>query len=96
MLRVFFLTLVIAACAICFEPGWDGKQRTLFFRLRSPNEISQLVSRIGTELVARGASAVERNAVAVPAVASGPIDPEQITESDRKHLDRLIEEKLRE
>ncbi len=95
MLRIFFLTLVIAACAICFEPGWDGKQRTLFFRLRTPNEITQLVSRIGTELVARGASAAERNK-AVPAVASAPLDPEQITESDRKHLDRLIEEKLRE
>ena len=95
MLRIFFLTLVVAACAICFEPGWDSKERTLLLRLRSPNEIAQLVSRIGTDLVARGASAVERND-AVPAVASGPLNPEQITESDRKYLDRLIEEKLRE
>ncbi len=95
MLRILFLTIVVAAAAICFEPDWDSKQRTLLLRLRSPNEIAQLVSRIGTDLVARGASTVELNDV-VPAVASAPLDPEQITESDRKHLDRLIEEKLRE
>ncbi len=95
MLRILFLTTVVAVAAVCFEPEWDSKQRTLLLRLRSPNEIAQLVSRLGTELVARGASAVERND-GVPAVASAPLDPEQITESDRKHLDRLIEEKLRE
>ncbi len=95
MLRVFFLTLVVAAGAICFEPGWDGKQRTFSLRLRNPLEIAEFLSRIGTEVVARAASAVERDD-AVPAVASGPLDPEQITESDRKKLDRLLEEKLRE
>ncbi len=95
MFRILFLSLVFAAGAICFEPGWDDKLRTFSLRLRAPNEIAQLVSRIGTDLVARGASTVELNDV-VPAVASAPLDPEQITESDRKHLDRLIEEKLRE
>ena len=95
MFRVLFLTLVFGAAAICFEPGWDSKQRTFSLRLRAPNEIAQFVSRIGTELVARSASAVERND-AVPAVASGPFDPARITEADRKNLDRLLEEKLRE
>jgi hypothetical protein len=95
MFRILFLSLVFAAGAICFEPGWDDKLRTFSLRLRAPNEIAQLVSRIGTELVARAASALERND-AVPAVASGPLTTEQISESDRKNLDRLLEEKLRE
>ncbi|MEE8313195.1 MAG: hypothetical protein V3R91_02645 [Myxococcota bacterium] len=95
MLRTLFLAVVLAVGAAAIDPKLDREERTLSLRLRGSGEIALLVARIGTELVARTAGAVDRESEAAP-VASGPRDPEQITEADRKKLDRLLEEKLRE
>jgi hypothetical protein len=94
-MRVLFLAIALAAAAVCIEPALDRDGRTLSLRLRGLEEIARVVTRLGTDLVGRAASALDRD-TATPAVASGPREPEQITEADRQKLDRLIEEKLRQ
>ncbi len=94
-MRILFLAITLAAAADCIEPVLDREGRTLSLRLRASEEIARIVTRLGSDLVARAASALDRDA-ATPAVASGPRDPEHITEADRQKLDRLIEEKLRQ
>lgn len=86
--------MTLAVGALCVDPDLDRQERTLSLRLRAPGEIVRLATRLGGELLTRASAALDRDEV--PAVAAGPRDSERISDDERRKLDRLIEEKLRE
>lgn len=99
MLRLLVLLVAAAAAAIWIEPRWEASERTLVLRLRSSDE---LVGALRARSRALGREAADRlgERLGLPDVAARAAEreapTEQISPSEQRRLDRLIEEKLRE
>ncbi len=99
MLRLLVLLVAAGAAAIWIEPRWESSERTLVLRLRSGDELFAVL-RARSRSLGREAAAELGERLGLPDVAAraGVDTPtaEEISPSDQRRLDRLIEEKLEE
>jgi len=84
----------LALAALWLEPSWRSDARILELRVRRGPEVLAAAHKLAERAVA---AARRRD---LPAVASGKVrgddDGDELTEEDRRLLERLLEEKLRE
>jgi hypothetical protein len=92
--RLAMAAACLALATLWVEPDWHSKTRTLELRVRKGPEVLQAARALADRA---WSAARERD---LPAVASGAereaAQDDQLTEEDRRLLQRLIEEKLRE
>ncbi|MFQ5515673.1 MAG: hypothetical protein ACE5FG_14765 [Myxococcota bacterium] len=110
MLRLLLLALFVLAAVVAVEARWNGDSRALQLRLRDEKEIAGLLRDRALDLgeralrAARDVALREREAgesegePSTPAVGAPARSAagDQLTDEDRRELDRLIEEKTRE
>jgi hypothetical protein len=111
LLRLFVLIIVVVAAVIAVDASWDKDSRSLMLRLRDEKELVAFVRDRALSLGQKAFQAVsettspkeslERTAgrestppAHVGAGGSGRVD--KLTQEDRRALDRLIEERIRE
>jgi len=93
------LLLAAGAAVIWIEPRWDESERTLVLRVRSTDELLGAVRARSRELGREAADEFgERFGLPDVAARDGGLAEgvEDISASEQRRLDRLIEEKLRE
>jgi hypothetical protein len=92
--RLALAAAALALLALWIEPRWVPEHRTLELRVRHAGEVLQAARSLG----ARARSNARKDEL--PAVSSAKNgtseDDDQLTDEDRRMLQRLIEEKLRE
>jgi hypothetical protein len=92
--RVALVAFGVALAMLWLDPRWRPEARTLELRVRRGPEVLAAARKLADRAVA---AARERD---LPAVASGKARSEsegdELTEQDRRLLERLLEEKLRE
>jgi hypothetical protein len=92
--RVALVAFGVALAMLWLEPRWRSETRTLELRVRRGPEVLSAARKLADRAIAE---ARERE---LPAVASGktrrPSEGDELTEEDRRLLERLLEEKLRE
>ena len=96
MIRLLLLVLLAAVAFVLIEARWSPDSRTLTLRVRTAKELVAATQGTAREL---GAKAVERVVGEdTPQVAAPPpgAEPENLRDSDRARLNRLVEEKSRE
>jgi hypothetical protein len=85
---------LLALFALWIEPRWVPEHRTLELRVRHGREVLEAARRLGLRA---GSSARKEELPAVSSAKSGGSqDGDELTDEDRRMLQRLIEEKLRE
>ena len=95
LLRLLGLAVVLLAATVWVEPTLVPDQRLLILRLRDTSEVIQAARQRSRSWGARAADAVA--SPDTPDVASkGPERAGELTEEERRNLDRLVEEINRE
>ncbi|MFI5315355.1 MAG: hypothetical protein ACHQ6T_06630 [Myxococcota bacterium] len=100
MFRLLALIFLAAAAFVLIEARWSRESLTLTLRVRTAKELIATTQGRAREL---GERAMERVVgESTPPVGAAPPGsppqpaPESLRESDRAHLNRLVEEKSRE
>jgi hypothetical protein len=96
LIRMACRLALAAACAALFmlwiEPHWEAEKRTLELRVRRGPEVLKAARALAGRV--RGDRDRDRD---LPEVASGKESgSDELTDEDRRLLQRLLEEKLRE
>jgi hypothetical protein len=90
--RLAMIAASLALAALLIEPSWRSESRTLELRVRRAPEIAAAARSLGDRVL--------RGKERLPAVASGrdgkKASGDELTDEDRRLLQRLVEEKLRE
>ncbi|MCP4006875.1 MAG: hypothetical protein GY725_22065 [bacterium] len=97
------LLTIASLCLVAFawlEPAWNNDTQTLSIRVRSVAEVGVWLTEVTGPISERYSEAVGLpKKSAQPHVSAAPriqVEHEELSDVDRKRLDRLIEEKTRE
>ena len=92
--RLAFAAACLALLALWVEPRWRSETRTLELRVRRGPDVLKAAHSVATRA---WSAARDRD---LPAVSSGTertgSEADELTDEDRRLLERLLEEKLRE
>ncbi len=89
MIRLLGLAVLVLAAAVWIEPTVVPDQRVLILRLRDTSEVIQAARQRSRSWGARAVDAVR--AADTPDVASRGPERGELTEDERRSLDRLVE-----
>jgi hypothetical protein len=94
LIRLVLLAASLALAVIWIEPTYSPRERTLVLRLRSSQELLDVVRERSRTLGARVVERVrgESDEQKEPPPVGANRSPDDLTTEDREDLDRLVEE----